>query len=151
MTPRKPFLSAGSLTPQKRFPFLLFHRGHWPRGNHFSGVIDPAEMISFFGCFCGGHWPRGNFAYTFFSQNLTWKIWFVSAGSWTPRKRFPRGQWPRWNGLRGSLTPLKFDYNQFSRRIRGHMRNGFRPRIRALGRVDWWKKPRVKNLMTLSL
>jgi hypothetical protein len=54
--------------------------------------------------------------------------------------KFPRGQCPRRNGLHGvidlaemvsagSLTPLKrkFDYNRFSRRIRGHMRNGYRP------------------------
>jgi hypothetical protein len=32
-----------------------------------------------------------------------------------------------------SMTPLKFEYNRFSRRIRSHMRNGFRPWIRALG------------------
>jgi hypothetical protein len=25
-----------------------------------------------------------------------------------------------------SMTPLKFEYNRFSRRIRSHMRNGFR-------------------------
>jgi hypothetical protein len=50
-----------------------------------------------------------------------------------------------------SLTLLKFEYCIFSRRIRGHLRKGFRPWIRALGGVDWWKKPRVENFVQLSL
>jgi hypothetical protein len=40
---------------------------------------------------------------------------------------------------------------KFSRRIRHQMRNGFRPWIRDLGGVDWWKKSRVENLVQLSL
>jgi hypothetical protein len=40
----------------------------------------------------------------------------------------------------GSLALLKFEYCRFSRRIRGYMRNGLRPWIRALCGVDWWKK-----------
>jgi hypothetical protein len=31
------------------------------------------------------------------------------------------------------------------------MQNGFRPWIRSLEGIVWWKKPRVKNLVTLSL
>jgi hypothetical protein len=33
-----------------------------------------------------------------------------------------------------SMTPLKFEYNRFPRWIRSHMRNGFRPWIKA----PWW-------------
>jgi hypothetical protein len=68
-----------------------------------------------------------------------------------------RCQWHRWNHFGGvndtaeichfaitvilavSMTPLKFEYNRFSRRIRSHMRNGFRPWTRALGGIVWWK------------
>jgi hypothetical protein len=39
----------------------------------------------------------------------------------------------------------KFEYNRFSRRIRSHMRNGFREWIRALGGIVRWNKPRVEN------
>jgi hypothetical protein len=34
---------------------------------------------------------------------------------------------------------------------RNHMRNSCRPWIRAPGGIVWWKKPRVENLVTLSL
>jgi hypothetical protein len=46
------------------------------------------------------------------------------------------------------MPPMKFEY---CRRILGHMQNGLSPWLRALGGVDWWKKPRVENLVQLSL
>jgi hypothetical protein len=47
-----------------------------------------------------------------------------------PSPWFQRCQWHRGNRL---------EYNRFSRRIRSHLRNGFRPWIRALGGIVWWE------------
>jgi hypothetical protein len=44
-----------------------------------------------------------------------------------------------------SVTSGKFGFYQSSQRIRSHMRNSFRPGIRVLGWVDWWKQPWHKS------
>jgi hypothetical protein len=38
-----------------------------------------------------------------------------------------------------------------TRRIRSRIQKGFSPWIRGPGGIVWWKKPRVENLVTLSL
>jgi hypothetical protein len=58
--------------------------------------------------------------------------------------QFQRCNWHRWNRFWRLLKRL-------SRWIRSHMRNGFSLLPRDLYGVDWWKKPRVENLVTLSL
>jgi hypothetical protein len=40
---------------------------------------------------------------------------------------------------------------RLSLRIRCHLQNGFSLLIRDKNGVDWWKKPKVKNLVLLSL
>jgi hypothetical protein len=68
------------------------------------------------------------------SQN--WHIWLP---------QLPRFIWDR--GRRFWRLPTRI-----SRRIRSHIRNGFCPWIRALGGIVIdEKKPRVENLVTLSL
>jgi hypothetical protein len=49
------------------------------------------------------------------------------------------------------LTPLKFEYCQFFRRILGHMQNGFSPWIGALGGVDLWKNEGRKSRALVPL
>jgi hypothetical protein len=55
------------------------------------------------------------------------------------RFHWGRGHWPHWNRFWRLSKRL-------SQRIRSHMRYGFSPWIRALGEVDWFKKPRFENL-----
>jgi hypothetical protein len=124
----------------------------------FSGVNDTAETASAVSMtqlkpFQRYQWHRWNH-HDREMKNLigisTTNIFFcrISAVSLTQRKqlwgsglKFQRCQWHRFWWL------LK----RLSRRIRSHMRNGFSLLIRDLYGVDWWKKPRVENLVTLSL
>jgi hypothetical protein len=50
-----------------------------------------------------------------------------------------------------SMTPHAFLKIRISSRIRIYIWKGFSPLIRSPGRMFWWKKPRVENLVTLSL
>jgi hypothetical protein len=56
-----------------------------------------------------------------------------------PHFRFQRCQWNRFWRLSKRL----------SRQIRCHMQKGFSLLIRDIYGVDWWKKPRVENLVLL--
>jgi hypothetical protein len=58
--------------------------------------------------------------------------------------RIPRSHWERGIRIFKRLSLI-------TRQIRRQMRNGFSPWIRALGGIVKWKKPRVENLVTLSL
>jgi hypothetical protein len=87
-------VTAGSLTPLKLFP-----RGHLPRWNDFSGVIDPAEM------------KLPEFFWLNLSYEIT-KLWNnskisceISAGSLTPLKQFQRVHWPRRNNFSEVIDP----------------------------------------------
>jgi hypothetical protein len=123
-----------------------FQRGQWPRQNGFSRFMTPLKR------FPRGHWPRWNSYDPSEIQN---------------RRNRSFGQTPFFRGdipqnyreispyhiltlkkkLISGILDLHFRWNRFwwfskrlSRRIRSHMRNGFCPRIRALGVVDLWKK-----------
>jgi hypothetical protein len=79
----------------------------------------------------------------------------ASAVSLKPPNPLP---WPHWNCGSGFccliLTAEADNFKRlywFSWRFWIHMRNGFSPWIRALGGVDWWKKPRVENRDTVPL
>jgi hypothetical protein len=140
----KKFIATGS---------YKFQQGQWPRWNRFRVVNDPAEIVSV--------WSVAGLM----------TCWNRLAGLMTLLKSFQRSQWPRWNFACNfgiivkfrhfirkillvsvdSMTLLKFEYCRFSRWIRGHMQNGYRPWIRALGGVDSWKKIGVENFVTLSL
>jgi hypothetical protein len=58
--------------------------------------------------------------------------------------RFPRSHWNRGIRFRGLIetagSELCKRLSRFSRGKRSHMQNGFRPWIRTLGGIVWWKK-----------
>jgi hypothetical protein len=88
-----------------------------------------------------GHWPCWNVYDPAEISNLRYK---EKLGNSRLHFRFQWGHWPRWNHYWLLLKRL-------SRRIQSHLRNDFSLLIRGLYLVDWWKKPRVENLVTLSL
>jgi hypothetical protein len=61
-----------------------------------------------------------------------------------PWKPIPRSHWDRGNRFRGLIETAGSELckwlSRFSRRKRSHMQNGFRPWVRALGGIVWWKK-----------
>jgi hypothetical protein len=67
-----------------------------------------------------------------------------SAVSLRPRDWFPQSHWNRGIRFCGLIETAESELckrlSQFSRRKRSHMPNGFRPWIRALGGIVWWKK-----------
>jgi hypothetical protein len=73
----------------------------------------------------------------------------------TALKPISRSHWDCGIWFRGLIetagSELCKRLSQFSQQKRSHMQNGSRPWIRALGWIVWWTKPRVENLVTLSL
>jgi hypothetical protein len=118
-------ISAGSLTPMKRF-----QHGHWPSGN----LYDPAGISN-----CSG-------SQLFFKREYPAKIFFmsilyiyllkevcelltsfvVSSGLMTPRKPI--------------LSTLASNISAYTK----HMRNSCSPFIRDLFGVNWWKNQESK-------
>jgi hypothetical protein len=78
----------------------------------------------------------GKLTYTI-SITFTHKNMGVNLGSFLSQ----RCHWHRCNEF----------HSRFSPRIRSHIQKGFKPCIRGLGGVVWWKKPEVKNLVSLQL
>jgi hypothetical protein len=116
-----------------------FQRCHWPSWNRKWGLGNPQLISASSTCIVWGYLSLEYFCWIFpltEEQGLVKSVWDFSGVTLISAV---------------SMTPLKFEYNRFSRRIRSHMRNGFRAWIRALGGIVWWKKPRVKNLVLLSL
>jgi hypothetical protein len=60
----------------------------------------------------------------------------VLPGCMTPLKSFSRGQWPRRNGITGLLTPVKFEYCRFIRRIPGT--RSYAKRLLAVNQGPRW-------------
>jgi hypothetical protein len=97
------------MRPRNRIP-----RSHWDRGNRSRGLIETAEILT--------------------------KI-FMSDPAVSLR---PRDFWQivyvRSRGLIETAgSELCTRLSRFSRRKRSHMQNVFRPWIRALGGIVWWK------------
>jgi hypothetical protein len=140
-------VSAVSLTPLNRFP-----RYQWHRWNGFSGVNDTAEIR------LTPLKPKNDFESPYLilkrasSKTISWVNIPIRCNYFKQKKlrnsklqfRFHRCHWHRWNRFWRLSKRL-------SRRIRSHMRNGFSLLIRDLYGDDWWKKPRVENLVLLSL
>jgi hypothetical protein len=142
-------ISAGSLTPLKLPEFFLLNFSYeitklWNDSKIScetisAGSLTPLKFI----------WPRWNRHFgpiTFFKGNVP-QNYFIGISPYhilILNKKIDPCYWPRWNRFWRLSKRL-------SRRIRSHMRNGCIPWIRALGGVDWWKKPRVENRVQLSL
>jgi hypothetical protein len=102
-------VSAGSMTPlnpkmKSRIPKLFLFKVYW-----YGMEIFPYEIVLLLRT-----WNKD----LKFQRGL-WSAETISAWSMTPLKRFQRGQYT-----------LKFEYCRFSRRIRGHIWNGFMSWIR---------------------
>jgi hypothetical protein len=94
--------------------------------------------------------------------NMIFENFTVHAMSMTPHALCIWCQWHRMHCASGvndtawtvhavSMTPHAFYKILITSRIRIYIRNGFSPLIRSPWRMFWWKKPRVENLVTLSL
>jgi hypothetical protein len=166
-------VQSSDLRPQKPIP-----RSHWDCWNRFRGLNETAESVSAVSMrprnrFPRSQWDRGNFMTSRESSQKPILAPIPIKGNHRKnqyickhcipivnRKRhYYRGTLTKNFRVRGLIETAESDfgdfvetsYHRFSRRIRSHMQNGFRPWIRALGGIVWWKKPRVKNLVTLSL
>jgi hypothetical protein len=147
--------SAISLTPLNLLP-----QSHWDCWIRFRGFIETAKSASMVSLRPRkANIFRRSFVLKTTSQCT--KIWLLkfflldSAVSLKPLKPLPRFHWNHGSGLCGLIDTAEADnlkqFSRISRRFPSHMQNGFTPWIRALGGVDWWKNPRVENLVTLSL
>jgi hypothetical protein len=146
-------------------------RSHWDRGNWFQGLIETAESDSAVSL---RPWKSRGLNEIVESDRKSYAapavnnrknvnkienfcLSSVSAVSLRPRDWFPWSHWNRRIRFRGLIETAETDselckrLSQFSQRKRSHMQKGFKPWIKALGGIVWWKKLRVKNLVTLSL
>ncbi len=131
-------LPAGPDTPQNKI--LL---GIRPRRTRPCGISDPTELS------LAGIKPRRTMAElcTFYSIYCT-----CSAGSDTPLNKALRGIRPRGTKSCGVSNPPRNNIQKrIFLRIQKRIQKYFRVWIRGQYVVDSWKKPKVKNLVLLSL
>jgi hypothetical protein len=151
---------SGVMTPLKQF-----WRGHWPRRNNFSGVIDSTETTRIFLTkFCSRNykivkqliWPRWTLKLPFWDQKIFFKREYPA--KLFKRKISPYNIWTltkkkSWEILDFN-DPAETEFDDFRSDYLGEyeaMQNGFSPWIRALDGVDWWKNEGRKSLATVPL